>query len=215
MHRHLVSLLLVFTLTAVISPARAAGLVATGEVASTQDGLNFDYNLLLSNAGTTTIGTLWFAFAPGEDFMDVMPTFVISPSGWTSSITNGGPGDGFGIQWVAQDPSDYLAAGKSLVGFGLGSSETPNQLLGNSSFYPGTPELTSFAYFEGPFSDPEFLFVIVGAPSNILPTVGADGLIVGSSSTTPIPATLPLFASGAGLIGLLARRRKRKAQAVA
>jgi len=30
-------------------------------------------------------------------------------------------------------------------------------------------------------------------------------------SETPLPATLPLFASGLGVIGLLARRRKRKA----
>jgi hypothetical protein len=34
-------------------------------------------------------------------------------------------------------------------------------------------------------------------------------------AATPIPAALPLFASGLGAIGLLARRRKRKAQAVA
>ena len=32
----------------------------------------------------------------------------------------------------------------------------------------------------------------------------------GSTSATPLPATLPLFAGGAGLIGLLARRRKQK-----
>ena len=32
-------------------------------------------------------------------------------------------------------------------------------------------------------------------------------------TTTPVPAALPLFASGLGAMGLLARRRKRKAQA--
>ena len=31
-------------------------------------------------------------------------------------------------------------------------------------------------------------------------------------TATPLPATLPLFGSGLGVIGLLARRRKRKAQ---
>ena len=34
-------------------------------------------------------------------------------------------------------------------------------------------------------------------------------------TATPLPAALPLFASGFGVIGLLARRRKRKAQATA
>jgi hypothetical protein len=34
-------------------------------------------------------------------------------------------------------------------------------------------------------------------------------------STTPLPATLPLFASGLGALGLLGWRRKRKAQATA
>ena len=35
-----------------------------------------------------------------------------------------------------------------------------------------------------------------------------------SIDTTPLPATLPLFATGLGGLGLLGWRRKRKAQAV-
>ena len=38
---------------------------------------------------------------------------------------------------------------------------------------------------------------------------------IGNLSTTPLPATLPLFASGLGALGLLGWRRKRKTQAVA
>jgi hypothetical protein len=37
----------------------------------------------------------------------------------------------------------------------------------------------------------------------------------GFISATPLPATLPLFASGFGALGLLGWRRKRKAQALA
>jgi hypothetical protein len=38
---------------------------------------------------------------------------------------------------------------------------------------------------------------------------------IGNSAETPLPAALPLFASGLGGLGLLGWRRKRKAQAVA
>ena len=47
--------------------------------------------------------------------------------------------------------------------------------------------------------------------------VAASSITVSSEpvGTTPLPATLPLFASGLGALGLLGWRRKRKAQAVA
>ena len=46
-------------------------------------------------------------------------------------------------------------------------------------------------------------------------TADYDNLSFTVEQTTPLPATLPLFASGLGAIGLLGRRRKRKAQAAA
>jgi hypothetical protein len=45
-----------------------------------------------------------------------------------------------------------------------------------------------------------------------------DGLVSATFtpvSTTPLPAALPLFAGGLGMVGLLSRRRRRKALAVA
>jgi hypothetical protein len=44
---------------------------------------------------------------------------------------------------------------------------------------------------------------------------GADQSFTLEIGTTPIPAALPLFATGLGAMGLLGWRRKRKAQAVA
>ncbi|HEY5504498.1 MAG TPA: VPLPA-CTERM sorting domain-containing protein [Sedimentisphaerales bacterium] len=37
----------------------------------------------------------------------------------------------------------------------------------------------------------------------------------GTLGTTPLPAALPLFATGLGVMGLVARRRKRKSAATA
>jgi hypothetical protein len=44
---------------------------------------------------------------------------------------------------------------------------------------------------------------------------GTGSLTTGSLSTTPLPAALPLFATGLGTFGLLGWRRKRKAAALA
>jgi hypothetical protein len=44
---------------------------------------------------------------------------------------------------------------------------------------------------------------------------GLPAVLEATSTVTPLPATLPLFATGIGAIGLLGWRRKRKAQAVA
>ncbi len=42
-----------------------------------------------------------------------------------------------------------------------------------------------------------------------------NGVWTSATSATPLPAALPLFATGLGALGLLSWRRKRKAQAVA
>jgi hypothetical protein len=41
---------------------------------------------------------------------------------------------------------------------------------------------------------------------------GANGLVVSGTAITPIPAALPLFASGLGALGLIGWRRKRRTQ---
>jgi hypothetical protein len=53
----------------------------------------------------------------------------------------------------------------------------------------------------------------IGTPGNadilLYPT---GDVVLGSVSTTPLPNALPLFATGLGLIGLIAWRRKRKTE---
>ena len=48
-----------------------------------------------------------------------------------------------------------------------------------------------------------------------LPQYSADGTyVIGTAAAAPLPAALPLFATGLGGLGLLGWRRKRKAQAI-
>jgi hypothetical protein len=50
------------------------------------------------------------------------------------------------------------------------------------------------------------------SPTRDLPIAVAE---LTPPATTPLPAALPMFMGGAGLIGLLARRRKKKSAALA
>ncbi len=62
--------------------------------------------------------------------------------------------------------------------------------------------------------DDTFLITLslLGPGNDDLGTVN-EFVVVGDGAPTPLPAALPLFASGLGALGLLARRRKRKAAA--
>ena len=125
--------------------------LASATIQTTSTSAVNSYALTLSDSASSAspVGTFWFSWVPGEDFMGVAPTNIMSPTGWTPNITNGGASDGFAIQWVATAATASIyqvPAGGTLSGFGFSSTETPAQLGGNSPFYPGTPTLTAFAY---------------------------------------------------------------------
>ncbi len=69
----------------------------------------------------------------------------------------------------------------------------------------------------GPTSDATYLITLYVAGPLVTDAPGAEDLgtvealvIVGDGGTTPLPAALPLFASGLGVFGFIAARRKRK-----
>jgi len=143
------------------APAAADQPTATATLADQSIGGGiYQYDLTLNNTGDTAIGTYWFAWVPGEDFLSTIPTAIVAPANWTDSITHApfGP-DGYAIQYVANG-SGLLAAGNSLTGFQFDSSMTPAQIAGNSIFFPTTPVTTSFVYSGGPFSDAGYQFTV-------------------------------------------------------
>jgi hypothetical protein len=170
--------------------------IATAMISSTQlTPTTWQYNVTLNDTGTTNVGTLWFAWVPGEDFMPTSPLSVNSPASWTDTVTNGGAADGFAIQWVA-GPGAALTPGASLGGFQFDSTTSPAQLAGNSPFYTSTPVLTSFIYSGAPLADPGFKLVVQQAAS--------------SPGAAPEPASVISLVFGMGLLVTMYRSRRRR-----
>jgi hypothetical protein len=177
-----------------LATSASAGFIDGSAVISSTpdaDGVHFDYSITLTNSSTSTdpIGTFWFSWVPGLDFMTNRPISETTPAGWVANITGGGATDGFAIQWVAGSAAADIPIGGSLT-FGFVSSETPAQLAGNSQFHPGNPELTAFLYNAAPFS------------------ADSEKIVV---SAVPEPSTMAL--SLVGGLGLLASRRLRRRRA--
>jgi hypothetical protein len=156
------------TLLSESASASVALVSTTGSGASTV----YHYNITLKDTGTTAIGSFWFGWSPGFDYMKSMPTAVGGPSGWNHAVTNMGPSDGFAVQWVASTP---MSAGQTLAGFTFSSADSPSALAGNSVISPTTPVGTSFVYAGAPFTDAgDEIVAKVAVTQSITGTVFAD-----------------------------------------
>jgi len=88
----------------------------------------------------------------------------------------------------------------SVLGVGIGTLNTN-----------GGWQLGSFNWNSGANSGPIILALIDTNTAGPFNDFGIDQ--ISFSASTPLPAALPLFASGLGVMGFLARRRKRKSAA--
>ncbi|MGO9318996.1 MAG: PEP-CTERM sorting domain-containing protein [Terracidiphilus sp.] len=175
-------LILLAAVTALAATAHAAGISATATIAYTEPSPGvYDYSLTLNNTGTTTIGTFWFGWVPGEGFLTTAPTSVVAPTGWTDTVTNSGAA----VRWVTT--TNLLAAGDSLSGFSFDSTETPDQLALTvpSGVGAGDPVTTSYVYIGAPLQDPGYQL---------------------DAQLTPEPSTMLLFLTGSGLVGFVKRK---------
>lgn len=150
------------------SDARAETLEApSGMITSISGGPDYTYTMTFADGPSATepIGTIWFAWVPGKDFLPTSPLSETSPSGWTvNAITHAGASDGYAIRWEATSAANDIPIGGTLSGFSFTTTDTPSAINGNSPFYPGTPVLTTFAYDAGPFSDAGTQFVVADTP---------------------------------------------------
>jgi hypothetical protein len=172
----------------IAAPAGAAPVppIASATITSAPDGSDFDYTIKLTDTSgsPSPIGTFWFGWIPGADFMATKPISEVAPAGWsTNAITGGGAGDGYAIRWEANSTATAITPGQSLT-FSFVSADSPSQLMGDSIFYPGTPVPTSYTYSGKPFSDAGDRFVAsfasVPEPSSLaLGLLAVVGTIVG------------------------------------
>lgn len=167
----------------IVGHASAQTIDANATFSALPVGVNYDYSVTLNNLGSSTspIETFWFAWLPGADFLPSSPLSVQPPSGWSETITGGGPSDGYAIEFVTSTAP--LNPGGSLL-FEFQSSDTPAELAGDSPTHPGTPVGTSVLYAGGPF-------------------VGASQTLVVQS--VPEPSGAGLLALG-GLFWMMSRR---------
>lgn len=151
---------------------------ASGRIAYTESAGVFTYDITLNNLGTTTIGTLWYAWIPAEDYLPIAPTSTSGPADWVITVTHAG-GSGYGIRW-AKSTGPLLAAGDSLSGFKFTTTTTPGELLGNSLFHAHPPVGTSWVYAGAPFQTPGTQFVInpVPEPASLLGLAGGVAVFV-------------------------------------
>ena len=183
------SLALAFTCLTCFAGNAAAAESASATMASTQlSPTSWQYSLTLNDTGTTNLGTFWFAWVPGQNFMPTRPTDIVSPAAWNATITNAGAADGFAIEWVAGAGAG-ITPGQSTT-FSFASATTPTQMMADSPFHPASPVLTTFVYSGGPFSDPGYQFVVQAAP-------------------VPEPASIALMVAGGLVVSRIVRRRSR------
>jgi hypothetical protein len=125
---------LLFTL-GTLSQARAQGVLASSTIFGTEVGTSgeYDYTLTLTAlTGSEPIESFWFAWTPGNFYLQSSPTDITGNDGWTGSA------DGDSIQFKE---GTAITAGNTVT-LGFQSTITPAQMTsdvgpGDSVAYPG------------------------------------------------------------------------------
>ena len=145
--------LTLFVALGAVSAAFAQGEIASGTISSAGSG-PYVYDLTFSNgaAATSPIGSVWYAWIPGQFFLPGIPTSASAPAGWTANV------DGPSVQFIASSSADYITAGQTLSGFSYDATFTPAQLAAA----PNSDE--SVAYSAGLFSDGGDTFIVQAVP---------------------------------------------------
>jgi hypothetical protein len=184
-------LLIVLFVLGTACALQAQSIIANAQISGqAAGGGGYNYTITLNNtaASTSPIGTFWYSWIPGEDFLPSSPTSVQPPTGWTDTITHVPVAtDGYAIEFTAS--TSLITPGSSLA-FKFSSPDSPVAIVRNSPFYLTTPTPVGTSFLYG----------------GTTPFSGASAEIVVQS--VPEPSSLGLLMAGA--IGLLAKPRQAR-----
>lgn len=184
-----------------LEPRRLLSESATAQLSlvsttGTQANPVYHYSITVNDTGTTNIGTFWFAWVPGADFLPSSPSAVSNPTGWTDTLTGtNNSSDGTAIEWVAS--SNAITPGHSLTGFDFTTTDSPAALAGNSPTHPADKVLTSFIYSGAPFSDAGVQFDVAPAAT----TAASTTTLTTSASSADAGTSITLTATVASSSG--------------
>ena len=164
-----------------------AALSASATLTWTQVGSQFNYTIVVKNTGTTNIGTFWFSWLPGADYLPTRPSAAAGPAGWSASILQGVPG--FSIEYVAT--SGPIGPGQTSNAFTFSTTDTPAVILGTSS-PSGNKVTTTTIYSGGPFSDTGFVLVVTqGTTSSNAFKLAKDTIVGGNAVAGTVTLAQP------------------------
>ena len=122
------------------SRALLSGINASGVISSSPHaGGGFDYTIALKTRATSISGidTFWFAWVPGQDYLASNPVSVTPPAGWTDQVIHGSSGDGYAIEFTAENARRPPSSQAAFWIFNFKSDDASSSVEGNSSFLPG------------------------------------------------------------------------------
>ena len=150
------------------------------------------------------------SFSSSAPFVNVTSASYYTPTIFPSDfITNSFPPGGTINSLTITLPTSVTAFG---LNFGSYNGSAVSFLLSNGfSTTIGTSSNFGTLQFAGFLANQAFDTITLSLPS--IDEAWFVSSVTTATATTPLPAALPLFATGLGLVGFVARRRKQQAQA--
>jgi hypothetical protein len=162
------------------------------------------YNVPTGNSGPSHTNRAYWNFdfsvnlqGAGLTIGDVTPTLTVQNLGNGTQVS-GNPLLGF------PDTQGYGTGG---VDSPFAAADYAFQNSENLVFGQFAPLL-----FDENINDTYLITLDLSGPNGFIGSV--NEIVVAGTGATPLPATLPLFASGAGILGVISWRKKRKAKAI-